>query len=89
MIDLRVGISQTFTSGRAGNANLEIYGLSPWIRTVADQLAADGFIAVAPDFLSGRGSGGGGTDSAASRDDVVKLVRELPPEEVAAKQHLK
>jgi carboxymethylenebutenolidase len=30
----------------------EIYGLTPWIRSVADQLAADGFIAVAPDFLT-------------------------------------
>jgi carboxymethylenebutenolidase len=30
----------------------EIFGLSPWIRSVADQLAADGFVAVAPDFLT-------------------------------------
>ena len=30
----------------------EIYGLSPWIRAVADQFAADGFLAVAPDFLT-------------------------------------
>src|SRR5512141_2992002 len=32
----------------------EIYGLSPWIRSVADQLAADGFIAIAPDLLTSR-----------------------------------
>jgi carboxymethylenebutenolidase len=32
----------------------EIFGLSTWIRAVADQLAADGFIAIAPDFLTGR-----------------------------------
>jgi carboxymethylenebutenolidase len=30
----------------------EIFGLSDWIRGVADQLAAEGFIAVAPDFLT-------------------------------------
>ncbi|MCL4864541.1 MAG: dienelactone hydrolase family protein [Gemmatimonadales bacterium] len=30
----------------------EIFGLSTWVRGVADQVAADGFIAVAPDFLS-------------------------------------
>jgi carboxymethylenebutenolidase len=30
----------------------EIFGLSSWIRSVADQLAADGFIAVAPDLLT-------------------------------------
>ncbi len=32
----------------------EIFGLTPWIRAVADQLAADGFVAVAPDLLTGR-----------------------------------
>src|SRR6266571_180552 len=57
----------------------EIYGLSDWIRGVADQLARDGFLAIAPDLLSGHGPGGGGTDSAGSRDDVVKLIRELTP----------
>jgi carboxymethylenebutenolidase len=30
----------------------EIFGLSSWIRGVADQLAAEGFIAIAPDFLT-------------------------------------
>jgi carboxymethylenebutenolidase len=63
----------------------EIYGLSDWIRGVADQLAREGFIAVAPDLLSGHGPGGGGTDSAGSRDDVVKLIRALTPEEVTAR----
>ncbi|HEV7704870.1 MAG TPA: dienelactone hydrolase family protein [Gemmatimonadaceae bacterium] len=32
----------------------EIFGLSSWIRSVADQLAADGFIAIAPDLLTGK-----------------------------------
>jgi carboxymethylenebutenolidase len=32
----------------------EIFGLSAWVRGVADQLAADGFIAVAPDLLTGK-----------------------------------
>lgn len=60
----------------------EIFGLSDWIRAVADQLAKEGFIAVAPDLVSGHGPGGGGTDAAASRDDVVKLVSGLPSAEV-------
>jgi carboxymethylenebutenolidase len=63
----------------------EIFGLSDWIRAVADRLAAEGFIAVAPDMLSGEGPGGGGTDSVSSRDDVVKLVRGLTPEKVTAR----
>ncbi len=62
----------------------EIYGLSDWIRAVADQLAKDGFIAIAPDLITGKGPGGGGTDSVPSRDDVVKLVTSLTPAEVRA-----
>src|ERR1700683_2729283 len=60
----------------------EIFGLTDWARAVADQLAADGFIAIAPDLLSGRGPGGGGTESVSNRDDVVKLVRDLKQDDV-------
>ena len=63
----------------------EIYGLTDWIRGVADQLAEDGFIAIAPDLICGKGPNGGCTDSAASRDDVVKMVRGLTPAEVVAR----
>jgi len=62
----------------------EVYGLTDWIRAVADRLAADGFIAIAPDLLSGMGPGGGGTDKFASRDDVVKAVRGLKEPDVVA-----
>jgi carboxymethylenebutenolidase len=63
----------------------EIYGLSDWIRGVADQLAREGFIAVVPDLVSGMGPNGGGSDSVASRDDVVKLVRAVTPDEATAR----
>jgi carboxymethylenebutenolidase len=61
---------------------MEVFGLTDWIRAVTDTLAADGFIAVAPDLLSGRGPGGGGTEAFAGRDDVVKAVSGLPSAEV-------
>jgi carboxymethylenebutenolidase len=63
----------------------EIFGLSDWIRGVADQLAREGYIAVAPDLISGLGPNGGGSDSVPSRDDVVKLVRGLTPEAATAR----
>ena len=63
----------------------EIFGLSDWIRGVADQLAADGYIAIAPDLLTGKGPNGGGTESYATRDDVVAGVRGLTPDEVVTK----
>jgi carboxymethylenebutenolidase len=59
----------------------EIFGLSEWIRAVADQLAKDGFIGVAPDLISGKGPSGGNSDSVSSRDELIKLVRGLTPEE--------
>jgi carboxymethylenebutenolidase len=63
----------------------EIFGLSDWIRGVADQLAAEGFIALAPDLLSGHGANGGGTDAYPSRDDVTKAVMALPQPEMTAR----
>ena len=84
---LRTWIVYPEKKGKAGVVLVihEIYGLTDWIRGVADQLAREGFIAVAPDLISGMGPGGGGTDSVASRDDVVKLVRALTPEETRAR----
>lgn len=61
----------------------EIFGLSDWIRGVADQLAKEGFIAVAPDFLSGKGPNGGGTEAFAGRDEVVAQFRSFPAADVA------
>jgi carboxymethylenebutenolidase len=41
----------------------EIFGLSTWIRGVADQLAADGYIAIAPDLLTGTATPAPGSDT--------------------------
>src|SRR5262249_19076225 len=39
----------------------EIFGLTDWARSVADELAEAGYLAIAPDLLSGMGPKGGGT----------------------------
>jgi carboxymethylenebutenolidase len=53
----------------------EIFGLQTWVRGVADQAAADGFIAIAPDLLS-RIRGGPTTDELRG-DSASKLIRGL------------
>lgn len=50
----------------------EIFGLQTWVRGVADQVAADGFIAIAPDFVS-RARGGPSTQEI-TRDSARKLI---------------
>ena len=62
----------------------ENMGLTDWVRSVADQLAANGYIAIAPDLLSGMGPNGGKTsdfpDMTAARDAIYKLS----PDQVTA-----
>jgi carboxymethylenebutenolidase len=62
----------------------EIFGLTDWIRAVADQLAAEGFVAVAPDLLSGKGPGGRGTESFEG-DSVRAAIQGLQGPEVEAR----
>ena len=56
-------------------------GLDDWMRGIADQLATEGFIAVAPDILSGRGPSGGNFDSFRFAADVIRANERLPQEE--------
>ena len=62
----------------------EIFGLSDWVRSVADQLAAQGYIAIAPDLLSGMGPNGGGSSAFTSRDDTTKAISGLDADQVTA-----
>jgi len=62
----------------------EIFGLSDWAKEMADELAAEGFIVVEPDLLSGAGPNGGNSDAFASQDDRVKAVSALDPAQVLA-----
>lgn len=60
----------------------EIFGLSDWVRSVTDELADAGYIAIAPDLLSGKGPGGGGTASLGGSDDVRRVISSLPEKEI-------
>lgn len=56
----------------------EIFGLSDFVRQTTEQLAKDGFVAIAPDLLSRRG----GTPAAG--DSARRLISQLPPDSVTA-----
>jgi len=59
-------------------------GLTDWVRGVADQLAEAGYVAVAPDLLSGTGPGGGGTAEYGSEAKATQAIYKLPQEQVTA-----
>jgi carboxymethylenebutenolidase len=59
-------------------------GLTDWERSVADRIAEAGYVALAPDFLSGTGPDGGGTSAFASRDAATQGIYALKPEQVTA-----
>jgi len=62
----------------------EIFGLTDWVRGVADQLAEAGYIAIAPDLLSGTATNGGGTAELGGGDAVRKAIQGLKPEQITA-----
>jgi len=63
----------------------EIFGMSDWVQLEADELAAAGYIAIAPDLLSGMGPKGGGTsDFAADNNAIGKAIRDLPPDQITS-----
>jgi len=61
----------------------EIFGMSDWVQSLADQVAEAGYIAVAPDLLSGMGPNGGGTKSLAS-GEVGQAIGKLAPDQITA-----
>src|SRR6185503_5769125 len=54
----------------------EIFGMSDFIRQTTEQLAKDGFVAIAPDLLSRRGG------TPATPDSARKLIATLNPDTV-------
>src|SRR5215813_15179811 len=61
----------------------EIFGMTDWVQDLADQVAAAGYIAVAPDLLSGMGPNGGRTSDIA-QDKVMEAVSNLSPDQITA-----
>jgi carboxymethylenebutenolidase len=59
-------------------------GLTDWVRSVADELAEAGYLAVAPDLLSGTGPGGGNTDAYPSEDAATQGIYKLNQDQVTA-----
>jgi carboxymethylenebutenolidase len=64
----------------------EIFGMSDWVQSLTDQLAEAGYIAIAPDLLSGKGANGGGTAelAATGNNAVGQAIRDLPPDQITA-----
>ncbi|HEX9365461.1 MAG TPA: dienelactone hydrolase family protein [Vicinamibacterales bacterium] len=61
----------------------DINGMGDWGRAVGDQLAKEGFIAIVPDLLSGKGPNGGGTEELGP--GVGQAIRALTPDDVASR----
>jgi carboxymethylenebutenolidase len=57
-------------------------GLTDWVRGVADQLAESGYIAAAPDLLSGMAPKGGSTADFESEDAAREAIYKLEPDRV-------
>jgi carboxymethylenebutenolidase len=62
----------------------EIFGMTDWARSVTDELAEAGYIAIEPDLLSGMAPGGGGTAEMGGQDNATRAVGKLPPDQVTA-----
>jgi carboxymethylenebutenolidase len=61
----------------------EIFGMTDWVQDLADQVAAAGYIAVAPDLLSGMGPNGG-RSSHFAEGKTMEAVSHLSPDQVTA-----
>jgi carboxymethylenebutenolidase len=61
----------------------EIFGHSDWVKALVDDLAAAGYIAIAPDLLWGTGSKGGGTSELTSQE-ISQKINQLPADQKTA-----
>jgi carboxymethylenebutenolidase len=61
----------------------EIFGMTDWVQDLADQVAEAGYIAVAPDLLSGMAPNGGRTSDFA-QGKANEAISHLSPDQVTA-----
>jgi carboxymethylenebutenolidase len=61
----------------------EIFGMTDWVENVADEFAEAGYLAIAPDLLSGMAANGGRTKDLPS-GEVGQTIRKLPPDQITA-----
>jgi len=66
----------------------EIFGMTDWVQELADEVAAAGYIAVAPDLLSGMGPNGGRSNAfpqgQGMSSPAVEAVSHLNPDQITA-----
>ncbi|HEY6138031.1 MAG TPA: dienelactone hydrolase family protein [Thermoanaerobaculia bacterium] len=56
----------------------EIFGMTDWVQLLADEVAEAGYVAIAPDLLSGV------TLPAGDANAAGKAIRDLPPDQITA-----
>ena len=61
----------------------EIFGMTDWVESVTDEFAAAGYVAIAPDLLSGMGPNGGRTKDIPA-NGVGAAIGKLPPDQITA-----
>lgn len=61
----------------------EIFGMTDWVQEVSDEFAAAGYIAIAPDLLSGMGTNGAGSKSF-DQDGAIQAVSHLDSDQITA-----
>src|SRR5581483_3990434 len=55
----------------------EIFGMSDWVQLLSDELAEAGYVAIAPDLLSG-------VSGLTDQNAIGKAIRDLPPDQITS-----
>jgi carboxymethylenebutenolidase len=76
-VDCSIAFPETKDKATAVIVIHEIFGLTDWVRSVTDQLAEAGYIAIAPDFLSGKAGARGG-------DGARGAIGSVPADQITA-----